>query len=170
VGFALLAGCSEEPAPPQYADVTNSDVPDEEFTDFVTQESDSGRAQWKLRAPKAQRYSKKKLIILDHPVIDFYDRDGNHTTTLIADAGEYSEETRDMLAFGNVNVRHVDGDVLETDSLFWNYEDDRIQSNSPVKLTRGRDVITGVGLVCDPGLNSVDIKSDVRATILGEDG
>lgn len=167
-GLTVFAGCSEDK--PDDITFERGDVPDEVFTDFVTQESDSGRAQWKLTAPKASRYIKKKIVLLEKPVIEFYKKDGTRSTVLESEAGEYSEETRDMLAYGNVVVRSVDGDVLETDSLLWNNEADKILSNSFVKLIRGRDVVTGWGLECDPNLNAVDIKRDVKATIIDEDG
>lgn len=162
----LFAACTKDS--PDDITFKKGELPDEVFTDFVTQESDSGLVQWKLAAPRANRYSKKKIVMLKNPVIEFYNEAGRLQTTLTSDAGEYSEETRDMLAFGNVTVRSVEGDVLETDSLFWNSALDKILSNSFVKLTRGRDVITGYGLECDPDLDSVDIKRDVKATIIDE--
>jgi LPS export ABC transporter protein LptC len=162
----LLSACNEEVPENVTGEQTPVRSPDEVFTDFVTLESDSGLVQWRLTAPKARRYSQEKIIMLDNPVIDFFDKQGTKRTTLISDAGEYSEETRDMLAYGNVVVESAEGDVLETDSLFWNSEQDKILSNSFVKLTRGRDVLTGYGMECDPNLNSVDIKRDVKATIV----
>ncbi len=164
----LLSACNEEVPENVTVEDTPARSPDEVFTDFVTLESDSGLVKWRLTAPKATRYSKEKLIMLDSPIIDFFDKEGTKQTTLIADAGEYSEETRDMLAYGNVIVESVEGDVLETDSLFWNSKQDKILSNSFVKLTRGRDVLTGYGLECDPNLNSVDIKRDVKVTIVDQ--
>jgi LPS export ABC transporter protein LptC len=155
---------------PEQVAVKKEHIPDEVFTDFVTMESDSGRVQWKLTAPTANRYNKEKLVKLETPVIEFFDKEGALQTTLVSEAGEYSEESRNMLAFGNVEVVSVGGDRLETDSLFWDNRRDKILSNSFVKLTRGRDVITGRGLECDPNLNSVDIKQDVRATIIDESG
>jgi LPS export ABC transporter protein LptC len=165
----LLSACSKE-APEKAVVAGGRGAPDEEFTDFVTQESDSGLVQWKLMAPKADRYSKRKLILLENPVIEFYDKEGKPKTTLVSDSGEYSEDTHDMLAYGNVVVRSVEGDVLETDSLLWDNARDKILSNSFVKLTRGNDVLTGYGLDCDPNLNSVDIQRDVQALIRDENG
>ena len=75
-----------------------------------------------------------------------------------------------MLAYGNVIVRSTNGDVLETDSLMWVNTQDKIISKSFVKLTQGRNVITGFGLECDPTLNSVDILRNVRARIIDENG
>jgi outer membrane PBP1 activator LpoA protein len=63
----LLAGCTKEPS----EDITfdKSRTPDEVFTDFVTQESDSGLTQWKLTAPKGSRFKEKKLVVLERPTI-----------------------------------------------------------------------------------------------------
>ena len=62
------------------------------------------------------------------------------------------------------------GEVLETDTLRYLNATDKIVSDSFVKLTRGKDVLTGIGFECDHTLESVDIKKDVRARILEEDG
>lgn len=149
---------------------THGDLPDEIILDFVTEESDSGRLQWRLSAPEARRYNKKKVFLMTSPRIEFYGDGGVLKTTLVSEEGEYSQGTRDMLAYGNVVVTSVEGDILETDSLRYVNADGRIFSDSFVKLTRGGDVITGYGLECDNNLSSVDIKRDVRARIIGEEG
>ena len=60
--------------------------------------------------------------------------------------------------------------MLETDSLLWLNARDKIISNCFVKLTRGNDVWTGIGLECDQDLSSVVIKKDVQAEIIDEKG
>jgi LPS export ABC transporter protein LptC len=165
---AVASGCSKEPA----EDITlgKGRTPDEVFADFITQESDSGLLQWRLTAPKGNRFKEKKLIVLERPTIIFYDEEGRSRTTLVSDSGEYYEENRDMLAFGHVVVTSVEGDVLETDSLLWDNTQKKIFSNSFVRLRRGRDVITGYGLECKEDLGTVDIKRDVKATVVDEEG
>jgi len=144
--------------------------PDETVTEFVTQETDSGRVKWKLAAPRALRYNAKNVFVMDSPTIEFYDEMGNLQTTLVAKNGEYSLATHDMLAYGDVVATTIKGEILETDSLRYLNERDKIVSDSFVKLTRGGDVVTGIGLECDHTLDSVDIKKDVRARIVEEDG
>ncbi|NIM20353.1 MAG: LPS export ABC transporter periplasmic protein LptC [Candidatus Latescibacteria bacterium] len=163
----FVAACGKDPS----GDIAfkRGEVPDEVFEDFVTQETDSGRAKWKLTAPLANRYNAKNLVLMDKPKIEFYGDGGELQTTLTSDKGEYYENTRDMLAYGNVVVVSIDGDVLETDSLLWVNARDKIISNCFVKLTRGKDVITGIGLECDHDLSSVDIKENVKATIIEEE-
>jgi LPS export ABC transporter protein LptC len=163
----LVFGCSDK-SPEQLAD-QSTDVPDEVVSDFRTSETDSGLVAWTLTAPKANRYNARKLFIMDNPTIEFFDEAGNLQTTLTSDFGEYYQDSRDMLAYGNVVVVSVQGDVLETDSLRYVTADDKIVSDSRVKLTRGKDVLTGIGLECDHRLNSVDIKKDVKAVIIEDE-
>jgi len=164
----LPFACSDEPE--DDFGYTMHGAPDEIVVDFLMQESDSGLVRWQLTAPKASKYNAKKLILMEKPTIRFYDDIGDLQTTLNSDNGEYREDTRDMLAIGNVIVVSVEGDVLETDSLLWVEKEEKIVSDSFVKLTRGNDIITGIGLECDYNLTSVNIQRDVKATIVDEKG
>jgi len=167
--IALLAiGCGKESS--DQGAIRTGEVPDEVVTDFVTSETDSGRVAWTVTAPIANRFNSRMLFVMDTPTIRFFDDFGNLQTTLTADFGEYYSESRDMLAYGNVVVVSIDGDVLETDSLRYVTAVDKILSDSKVKLTRGNDIITGIGLECDHTLNSVDIKKNVKAIIVEDEG
>ena len=166
--FVLSAGCDNQSS--EQVAIGNADVPDEVITDFVTEETDSGLVSWTLNAPKANKYNSRKVFIMDNPKIEFFDEFGNLQTTLTSEFGEYYQETREMLAFGNVVVVSVAGDVLETDSLRYVTSVDMIRSDNFVKITRGdKVVITGIGLECDHTLNSVHIKEDFKATIINKD-
>lgn len=164
----VAAACQKK----QAGDTASSQarVPDETVMDFSTQESDSGRVQWTLKAPRADRYNDRNVFLMDDPTIEFYDRMGNLQTTLTADKGEYLLDSHDMLAYGNVVAVSFKGEVLETDSLRYLNEADKIVSDSFVKLTRGTDVVTGIGLECDHTLDSVQIKKNVHAVVKQEDG
>jgi LPS export ABC transporter protein LptC len=74
-----------------------------------------------------------------------------------------------MFVYGEVVGTSLDGDVLETDTLRYLNVEDKIVSDSFVRLTRGNNVMTGYGLEADNRLSSVDIKRDVKATLVDED-
>jgi LPS export ABC transporter protein LptC len=168
IAALFVAACSSEPVDDTAYE--QGETPDDVFFDFVTSETDSGRTTWRLTAPEASRFKEKKLVILDNPTIQFYNEEGAIRTTLVSDSGQYFEDTKNLLAFGNVVVTSIDGDVLETDSLYWDNAQNKILSDAFVKLTRGRDVITGYGLECRDDLGTVDIKRDVKATVVDEEG
>ena len=161
----IAAGCSRDGSG---GTVSDSGLPDEIITGFTTIETDSGRVKWRLGSPSAKRFNTRKVFIMEQPTIEFYNDAGRLETTLVSESGEYSQETHDMLAYGNVVVTSVVGDVLETDSLRYLNLEDRIVSDCFVKLTRGNDVITGYGLEADNTLSSVDIKRDVNARIVDD--
>lgn len=173
--FALLAAvffvaCANDAPDDVVLEGGDSELPSEVFEDFVTQETDSGLVKWRLTAPRARRFNKRGLLKLERPTIEFFDANGKPKTKLVSDAGEYIEEDRNMLAYGNVVIHTVEGDVLETDSLLFVRARNKIVSNSHVKLTRENDIVTGVGLECDPDLTSVNILSDVQARIIDDEG
>jgi LPS export ABC transporter protein LptC len=163
-----LSACSKKSG--EQAPVEVLQLPDETVMEFKTQETDSGRVLWTLKAPRADRFNAKNVFVMANPKIEFYDEMGNLQTTLTAKNGEYSLVTHDMLAYGDVVAVSTKGEILETDSLRYLNEADKIVSDSAVKLTRGRDVITGIGMECDHTLDTVDIKKNVRARIIEEDG
>jgi len=150
--------------------IATADVPDQEFSDFTTVESDSGRVRWRLIAPVARLYNARKLLAADEPHIEFYDATGMLTSVLTADKGEYNQVTHDLTALGRVVITSQDGYVLETESLVWVNQLNEIHSENFVTFTRGRDVLTGYGLRGDPELRNVEIQRDVKAYLRDDDG
>ena len=144
VVLLVFASCSKDEK--SKVPLITQDIPDQEFSDFSTVESDSGVVKWKLRAPVARVYNSKNLLVTDNPVIDFYDENGKITSTLTADKGEYNQETHDLTTLGNVVVTTTEGYTLETESLVWLQSLSEIHSEDFVKVTKGNDVLTGYGL------------------------
>ena len=143
---------------------------DQEFTDFVTMESDSGVVQWKLEAPVARVYNVRNLLVTDDPVISFFGESGEVTSVLTAEKAEYNQVTHDLTALGDVVVTSSEGYVLETESLVWLNKLEQIYTEDFVRVTKGRDVLTGYGFEGYPELKNIDIKRDVRAYLRDEDG
>jgi LPS export ABC transporter protein LptC len=150
--------------------IATADVPDQEFSDFTTLESDSALVKWMLKAPVARVYNARRLLVTDDPRIEFFDSFGQLTSILTSDKGEYNQVTHDLTALGHVVVTSVEGYVLESETLVWVEKLNEIHSEDFVKFTRGSDVLTGYGLRGDPGLRDVEIKRDVKAYLRDEDG
>jgi len=163
---ALSCGQSERPQ----KTLGTTEMPDQEFSDFRTMESDSGVVKWILEAPVARVYNLRNLLVTDDPTITFYDENGEVSSVLTADMGEYNQSTHDMTALGNVVVTTIEGYTLETESLIMVRELGEIHTEDFVKVTKGNDVLTGYGFQGYPELKNVDIKRDVRAYLRDEDG
>jgi LPS export ABC transporter protein LptC len=166
--IAAAGSCGESERPQR--SLASSELADQEFTDFTTMESDSGRVKWVLEAPVARIYSSRKLLVTDTPRIKFYDENGEVSSVLTADKGEYNQVTHDLTALGNVVITTSEGYTLETESLVYLRELGEIHSEDFVTVTRGDDVLTGYGFTGYPELKNVDIKRDVRAYLRDDEG
>jgi LPS export ABC transporter protein LptC len=146
------------------------DIPDQEFSDFTTVESDSGVVKWVLSAPVARVYNASKLLVTDDPRIEFYNEDGSLASVLIAKKGEYNQVTHDLTALGSVVVTSALGYTLETESLIWVETVEEIHTEDFVRFTKGEDVLTGYGFQSDPNLENVEIFRDVKAFLRDDEG
>ena len=72
-------------------------------------------------------------------------------------------EVRDSVVAVNEN-----GDILETEQLFWDEEKSEIYTDKFVKITQEDQIITGTGLVSDPRFSKWRIKN-VIATLYFDD-
>ncbi len=165
---ASAVSCGQSDRPQRSLGTT--EMADQEFSDFRTMESDSGQVKWILEAPVARVYNIRKLLVTDNPKIIFYDENGEISSVLTADMGEYNQDTHDMTALGNVVVTTIEGYTLETESLIMLRELGEIHSEDFVKVTKGNDILTGYGFQGYPELKNVDIKRDVRAYLRDEEG
>ncbi len=146
------------------------DIPDQEFTDFTTYESDSGVVKWVLEAPVARIYNARKLLVTVEPRITFFSEEGETTSVLTADKGEYQQVSHDLTALGSVVVTSRQGYVLETESLVWVNELEEIHTEDFVRFIKENDVLTGYGFRSDPELENVTIQRDVEAYLRDDEG
>ncbi len=164
----LSTSCSDSQRAERSLD--RGELADQEFTDFVTIESDSGVVQWRLESPVARVYNIRNLLVTDQPVISFYDDNGVVSSVLTAEKAEYNKLSHNLTALGNVVVTSIEGYMLETESLIWLDNLGQIHSEDFVKVTRGRDILTGFGFQGYPELRNIDIKRNVKAYLKDEDG
>jgi len=150
--------------------IATADAPDQELSDYTTVESDSGLVRWILKAPVARVYNARKLLVTDNPRIEFFDEQGNLTSVLISQKGEYNQVTRDLTALGTVIITSMEGYMLETESLVWVEKLGEMHSEDFVKFTRDSDVLTGYGLRGDPELKNIEIQRNVKAYVGDEGG
>lgn len=146
------------------------ETPDQEVGDFSLTESLEGTKKWTLWAEWAAIYNEKAQVDARNVRIDFFEEDGTKFSELKADSGILNQRTNDMEARGNVLVKTEDGITLETQSLSWLNLPQKIISEDYVKITQGKDVLTGFGLVSDPSLNEFEIKRNVQAFVIDKEG
>jgi len=163
-----MSGCEKGSRPS--AGKALVETPDQEVGNFSLTESLAGTKKWTLWAEWAAIYNEKAKVHARNVRIDFFEEDGTKFSELKADSGILDQKNNDMEARGNVFVRTEDGITLETQSLSWLNLSQKIVSEDFVKITQGRDVLTGFGLLSDPSLNEFEIKRDVQAFVIDNEG
>jgi LPS export ABC transporter protein LptC len=156
---------------PQVSPSPDSGVlPDQEVSDFVATETDEGLVQWKMYARSAATYRSRNTIVARGLRIDFYDDKGKRSSTLNADTGEMNDVTHDMTARGHVAIQATEGTRMTTDLLHFLNKQQRIVTDSFVRVDRAGDVLTGYGFESDPDLKNFQFKRQVRATVHTKSG
>jgi LPS export ABC transporter protein LptC len=126
-----------------------------------------GDTRWVLQADTASVFREKKRVVAEVVRIDFFEGD-EHVSKLTADQGILLQATDDLEARGNVRVVTDDGAILTTRVLFWDHQRAKIHTDELVRITRDDDVLTGVGMEADPGLDRIEIKEEVRGETRGD--
>ncbi len=112
-----------------------------------------------LHAHQVRIYDNKRTTFLDSGLqVDFFNRDGIHSSVLTAARALINDQTKDMTAYDSVKVRSDAGALVETDSLVWIETEKVIRSEAFVRITEpnGR-ITTGMGFVSDQELTNYRI-------------
>jgi len=117
--------------------------------------SKSGRLQAVVHYGHMKKFDKRKIYFFDEGVeVDFYDIDGNHSSHLISEGGEYHEATEDVIGKGNVVVVSDSGLTLNTEELRWDNRLEKIISDTLIMLTTPEhDTLYGMGFESNADLS-----------------
>ena len=137
------------------------DYPDQESWDTIVKITNKGLTVGILVAGHVQKYSKKGITLLDDSVqVDFYDKEGIHSSVLNSEKGKIFDHKQNMQAFGNVIVKSDSGIILYTDTLEWDNENQKIISKIPVKITtQDGDTLYGDSFKSDPNMVNYQITN-----------
>lgn len=157
------AGCRDSNEGPT-ATEEPSKAPSEGMRGILLHNFHVADTRWVLQADTASVYRERKRVEAQWVKIDFFEEE-EHVSTLTADRAILLQSTDDLEARGNVRVQSDDGALLKTDVLFWDHGRSKIHTDQFVEITRGNNVLTGVGLEADPGLDRIDLKETVRGSV-----
>ncbi len=109
--------------------------------------SRAGKRQAVVHYGHMMKFDQRQVVLFDAGVqVDFYDDQGNHTSYLTSDKGEYREDTQDIFGMGNVFVKSDSGVILRTEVLRWDDRLEKIISDTLVMVTTpDQDTLYGTG-------------------------
>lgn len=166
----LSPACSRKAEPPAIPEGELENMPRQVILGFNLRATSVKGLLWVLEAKRATSMGVGEPTKLDSMVVRFYDGDSVPRSVLTSRHGTVVEKTNALVARDSVVVTTVQGERLETEVLRWDPKEERIVTDEFFRLTRGRDVMTGVGIDAEPSLEHYKVHSEVRVEVRDEDG
>lgn len=110
--------------------------------------SDSGITRYRISAGRWQIYDKAQSPYWEFPrgiYIERFDEQLEVNASLRSDYAHYDEDAQLWRLEGNVYAVNQEGEIFETPLLFWSQKDERVYSDSTIRITRENSIIVGVG-------------------------
>ncbi len=125
--------------------------------------SSGGMLRAILHAGRIQQFDVKRYTWLDSGVkVDFYNRDGKHSSVLTSQRAQVNANTNDMTAYGNVHIVSDSGTTVDTDSLHWSNHEQTLNSDARVHIVEKSGRITdGLGFESDQNLEHYHIMHPI---------
>jgi LPS export ABC transporter protein LptC len=162
VFFLVKRGKTQAPSVDAYTQGENS--PDAVIEKFHLISTVRGEKHWELYSDKARLYQNQKNALAENIYAQYFKK-GKIVSTLTADQAAIDTDTNSTQAQGHVELVVENGSKLLTDKLDWNQDTDQIKTMEPVRIYKGSDEITAVGLVADTELNNVHFMKDVHTQV-----
>jgi LPS export ABC transporter protein LptC len=146
-------------------------MPSQTMINVVTNYTDSARLQLRITTPEINYYSTVTENYTEFPqgvFAEFFDRNENVESSLKSKYAIYFQDKELWEAKDSVVVVNRDGEILETDQLFWDERKKIIFSHSFVRVTRPNEEITGEGFEADETFSRWNIRK-VQGTITLQD-
>ncbi len=170
VGLVVFAVGCEEKLQPSIVPFEGQGVPSQESWKSTITFSDSARITALLWAGYIAVYTDREYTLLGDSVhVDFFNLQGQHTSELTARRGRVNDRSRDFAAYDHVVVISDSGSVLKTDSLFWNSQTQKIETDAFVEIISPHEHIRGQGLVSDQSLKDYRIFKVTGEAVVEEE-
>ncbi len=145
--------------------------PSQSMINVVTNYTDSARLQLRITTPEINYYSTVNDNYTEFPqgvFAEFFDRNEDVESSLKSRYAIYYQDKELWEAKDSVVVVNRDGEILETDQLFWDEQKKIIFSHSFVRITRPNEEFTGEGFDADETFSSWKIRK-LQGTITLQD-
>lgn len=163
------AGCGKKAQPPADPAVETEKPPRQVIEGFTLRASSMKGLLWVLMAKRAVSPGPSEPTRLDSMVVRFYDGEALPRSVLTSRHGEVDEKTNALVARDSVVVLTPHGERLETEVLCWDPKEERMTTDAFFRLTRGGDLMTGIGIDAEPGLERYKVYHQVRAEVRDQD-
>ncbi|MCF8453898.1 MAG: LPS export ABC transporter periplasmic protein LptC, partial [Pedobacter sp.] len=159
----LLYSCSGSETEHIEAVLDRSAMPKLHAMDVKTVVSDSGITRYRINTPQWDMFDRASRPYWEFPLgihLERFDEKLKVDANIHADYAKYLEQEQLWELKGTVRATNIQGELFETEQLFWDQRSEKIYSDSLIKITQANYIIIGTGFES----NQVMTKYEVRNT------
>jgi LPS export ABC transporter protein LptC len=164
-GTVLLLSCEKKRE--VLKELTIKELPSLSARNIETMYSDSGKVTLVVRSPLINQYTggdEPHTLFPEGLTVLFYDKKTEPQASISSKYARYTEKDKLWELRDSVVAVNTEGDILETELLFWSEPRESVWSDRFVRITGKDQIIMGTGFESDPRLTKWKIKN-VSATI-----
>jgi len=148
-------------------ELTIKELPSLSARNIETMYSDSGKVTLVVRSPLINQFTggdEPHTLFPEGLTVLFYDKKTEPQASISSKYARYTEKDKLWELRDSVVAVNTEGDILETELLFWSEPRESVWSDRFVRITGKDQIIMGTGFESDPRLTKWKIKN-VSATI-----
>lgn len=161
--FAIvIVGCSSKDKPDKISAIKNRAViPKLRATDITTVISDSGITRYRISTPRWDVYDKASQPYWEFPRgihFERFDENLKVDANIHSKYAKYKQNEQVWELRGKVRLTNLQGELFETEQLFWDQRQERFYSDKLIKITRTSGITTGIGFESNQSMTKYQIK------------
>ena len=167
----FIVACNNDKPDKIGAVVNRSKMPKMRATEITTIISDSGITRYRITAPRWNIYDKASQPYQEFPdgiYFEKFDANMKVDANIQSNYARFNENDQIWELRGKVRAMDIQGELFETQQLFWNQRLARFYSDSLIKITRATDIITGIGFESNETMTQYKIKKTLGVFPLNE--
>ena len=142
------------------------ETPVQVVDDMFIVQTENGKTKMRAEAPRMEKYEKGDSLDYELFPEGFFvfgfDESGKLETEIVADNArhlKYDDGRESWEAFGNVVVKNlINQEVMETDTLYWDQENEKIYTHCYVRMYSPDGFMQGYGMESDEMARNAQIR------------
>jgi LPS export ABC transporter protein LptC len=157
----FMFSCSKEKVEQIGAIKNRSAMAQLHATEITTIVSDSGVTRYRISAPRWDVFDKAEKPYWNFPNgihFEKFDMNLKVDANIHSRYARYEVNEKRWELRGKVRATNLQGELFETEQLFWSERESRIYSDSLIKITQVSHIITGIGFESDASMTRYTIR------------
>jgi len=158
----FIVSCSNDKPDKIKAIVDRTKLPKLHATGITTIISDSGITRYRISADRWDAFDKANQPYQEFPdgiYFEKFDANLKVDANIQSNYARFNENEQLWILRGKVRAMNLQGELFETEKLFWNQREQRFYSDTLIKITQATRIITGIGFESNETMTHYMIKN-----------